>query len=130
MNHVSLIGNLTRDIELRKTQTGLSTCTFTLAVNGPKQSDGTRRTDYPQITAWRQTAELCAKYLHKGSKAGIEGRIQTRSYEKDGRKVYVTEIAADRVEFLTPKGSAPAQNAGEANDDGYVEVDTDDDLPF
>lgn len=131
INKVILIGNVTRDFELRKTQSGISNVTFSIAVNRPRAQDGTQNADYPQIVAWRKTAEICAQYLHKGSKIAVEGRIQTRSYDKDGHKVYVTEVVADTVQFLTPKGQqdVPAAPEPTASSDDFTEVD-DDNLPF
>lgn len=118
LNKVILIGNVTRDIELRKTQSGISTCNFSIAVNRPKSQNGNEGADYPSIVAWRQTAEVCAKYLSKGSSICVEGHLQTRSYEKDRAKVYVTEVVADHIEFLGKKPNSE-----------YTEV-RDDDCPF
>lgn len=117
---------------MRTTQSGLSTCNFTIAVERPKSKDGTRNSDFPQIVAWRQVAELCARYLHKGDRVGIEGTIQTRNYEKDGHKVYVTEVVANNIEFLQPKGQPAAQElepTGNVTEDGFAEVE-DSQLPF
>lgn len=134
MNKVILVGNLTRDPELRRTNSGLAVCTFTLAVNRPKNKDGVSQADYITIQTWRTSAENCAKYLSKGRKVAIAGKLATRSYEKDGRKVYVTEVVADDVEFLTPRGyegAEPKQEAVECSDEmqGFVPVD-DEELPF
>lgn len=103
MNKVQLIGNLTRDPETRystgENQTAI--CRFSIAINtgyGDKQ-----KTDYPQIVVFGKQAESCDRYLHKGNKVAISGRIQTGSYEKDGQKIYTTEVVAEQVEFLTPK---------------------------
>lgn len=133
MNKVILIGNVTRDLELKTTQSGICTCTFSIAVNRKyKNAQGTQEVDYINIVVWRQLAELCAKYLSKGRKVSVVGSIQTRSYDgKDGVKKYVTEVVADEVEFLTPRGQAgenvaPAQ-AGDVN--SFTEV-TDEELPF
>ena len=130
LNRVVLIGNVTRDIELRKTSSGTSTCAFSIAVNRPKAQDGTQNADFPQIVAWRKTAEVCAQWLHKGSKVAIEGRLQTRSYDKDGHKVYVTEVVADTVQFLDPRTAAGGPVAtGEVTPDGFAQVE-DSELPF
>lgn len=147
MNKCILIGNLARDPELRTTQTGLSTCTMTLAVNRRKNKDGVQEADFITVVAWRQLADLCAKYLTKGRKCAVVGSLQTRSYEaKDGSKRYVTEVLADNVEFLSPASqredapapqpsAAPAYNRqttmsdAMAAQDGFVEVN-DDKLPF
>ena len=133
LNTVTLIGNVTRDFELRKTQNGVSNCAFTVAVNRPRAQDGTQNADYPNIVAWRKTAEICAQYLHKGSKVAIKGRLQTRNYEKDGHKVYVTEVVAEEVQFLTPRGQsepeAPSQAPAADGPNDFTEVQ-DDELPF
>lgn len=133
INRVILIGNVVRDFELQKTQSGISKASFSIATNRPRAQDGTQNADYPQIVAWRKTAEICAQYLHKGSRVAVEGRIQTRSYDKDGRKIYVTEVVADTVQFLSPRNqqeqsaySAPVDDGGS---DDFKEVQ-DDDLPF
>jgi single-strand DNA-binding protein len=102
MNKATIIGNLTRDPELKTTASGISVCTFTVAVRRPYSKD---ETDFIPVVTWRQLAENCAKFLAKGRKVGVAGRIQTRNYEtNNGERRYVTEIIADEVEFLTPKG--------------------------
>lgn len=105
INRVVLVGRLTRDPDLRYTPNGNAVVNFTLAVNRTfKNSQGEQEADFINCQAWRTTAENVAQYLRKGSLAGIEGRIQTRSYENDeGRRVYVTEVVADSVQFLEPK---------------------------
>lgn len=97
MNKVILIGNLTKDPELRTTQGGKSNCNFTLAISGRNKT-----VEYVKCVAWEKTAENIAKFMSKGKRMGVEGRIQTRDYEKDGRKVYVTEVICTEVEFLSP----------------------------
>lgn len=151
MNKAILIGNLTRDPELRTTQSGVSACSFSIAVNRRfKNQSGEQVTDFFNIVTWRRTAELCSQYLTKGRKVCVTGEIQNRSYDaKDGTKRYVTEIIADEVEFLSPRGeqggfqqgggsqqgggySAPAQQASAAQpdyEDGFAEFD-ESDLPF
>ena len=110
MNKVFLIGNLTRDPETSETSSGVHVCRFAIAVNrNYTGSDGTRETDFFNITVWRQLAENCGKYLKKGSKVAVIGQLQNRSYEdKDGIKRSVTDIVASEIEFLTPKGVADA----------------------
>ena len=105
MNKVILVGNLTRDPELSETPNGLAVCRFAIAVSRDyANSDGNRETDFFNITVWRNRAENCGKYLKKGSKVAIVGRLQNRSYEdKDGIKRNVTDVVADEVEFLSPK---------------------------
>lgn len=119
LNRVILIGNLTRDPELRYTPNGVAVTTFTLAVNRPyTNQSGEREADFINVVAWRQLADLCANYLRKGRQAAVEGRLQTRSYEnKEGRKVYVTEVVAENVQFL---GSRSA-GEGSGYDPGFGE---------
>lgn len=102
MNKVILIGNLANDPEACTTSSGISQCSFRLAVQRRfANASGVREADFLPVVAWRQTAELCEKYLSKGRKVAVEGSIQTRSYDaQDGTKRYVTEIIADNVEFL------------------------------
>ena len=114
MNKAILIGNLTRDPEVRTTGSGTTVCTFTIAVNRRFQNQaGERVSDFFNIVAWRQLGELCGKYLSKGRKVSVIGEIQNRSYDaKDGSKRYITEIIADEIEFLTPKGQEGGSGAG------------------
>ena len=105
MNKVILIGNLTKDPELKQTQSGVSVCNISIAVSRDyTDSDGNRQADFFNINVWREKGENCHKYLKKGRKVAIVGSIQNRSYEdKDGAKRTVTEIIANDVEFLSPK---------------------------
>lgn len=107
MNKVILVGNLTRDPELSETPNGVAVCRFAIAVSRDyANSDGSRETDFFNITVWRGRAENCGKYLKKGNKVAIVGSLQNRSYEdKDGIKRTVTDVIANEVEFLTPKSS-------------------------
>lgn len=107
MNKVILVGNLARDPELSTTTSGKSVCKFTIAVNRPYTSaDGTREADFLSVIVWEKNGENCHKYLKKGSKAGVVGRIQTRTYDdKDGVKRYITEVVAEEVEFLSTRNS-------------------------
>ena len=111
MNRVELIGRITRDPELRYTSSNIATARFTLAVNRPFQSqNGEQGTDFINIVVWRKQAENVKKYVSKGSLVAVEGRIQTGSYEKDGQRVYTTDVVADSVQFLETK--AQSQNRG------------------
>lgn len=112
MNKVILIGNLTRDPELSETPNGVPVCRFAIAVSRDyANANGTRETDFFNITVWRGRAENCGKYLKKGNKVAVVGSLQNRSYEdKDGIKRNVTDVIANEVEFLTPKS---AQGEGE-----------------
>ncbi|MBR5250753.1 MAG: single-stranded DNA-binding protein [Clostridia bacterium] len=138
MNKVVLIGRLTKDPDLRNVGNNVSVCRFTLAVDRPYRSaNGNEATaDFFNIVVWRAQAENCGKYLQKGRQCAVIGRIENRSYEKDGEKHYVTEIIAENVEFL---GGANANGGSNANADEFgrrqpVEdlrpVEDDDQLPF
>jgi single-strand DNA-binding protein len=107
MNRVLLVGRLTKDPELRYTPSGVAVATFTLAVNRTfTNQQGEREADFINCVVWRKPAENVANYLKKGSLAGVDGRLQTRSYEgQDGKRVYVTEVVADSVQFLESRGS-------------------------
>jgi len=115
MNRVELIGRLTRDPELRYTSSNIATARFSLAVNRPFQSqNGEQGTDFINIVVWRKQAENVKKYCTKGSLVAVEGRIQTGSYEKDGQRVFTTDVVADSVQFLETK--AQSQNRVESAD--------------
>lgn len=107
INRTVLVGRLTKEVELKYTQSGVAVAHFTLAVNRPfSNQDGDRQADFINIVVWRKQAENSANFLKKGSLVGIEGRIQTGSYEgQDGKRVYTTEVVADSVQFLEPRGS-------------------------
>lgn len=155
INRIVLVGRLTKDPELKYTQSGVAICRFTLAVNRTfKSADGEQQADFPNIVTFRKTAENTANFLKKGSLAGIEGRIQTSSFDgQDGKRVFMTEVVADSVQFLEPKSARPEQpdshhsgqvssgtNTQQSNQSGGYERDTftnnapievtDDDLPF
>ena len=102
LNQVVLIGNLTRDPELRYTPDGTPVTSFTIAVNRPfVNRQGEREADFVPIVVWRKRAETCSEYLMKGSQVAVEGRLQVRNYEdKDGIRKWVTEVVARRVDFL------------------------------
>lgn len=123
MNRATLIGNLTKDPDMRQTQSGVPVCTFTLAVQRRyADQSGEKQADFFNVVCWRGLADNCGKYLAKGSKAGVHGSIQNRSYEdKQGNKRTVTEIIADEVEFLSRKVETQAP--------AYQEI-TDNELPF
>ena len=112
MNKITLIGNLTRDPEVRATPNGITVCTFTIAVNRRfANKDGEKETDFFRINAWRQLGEVCAQYLAKGRKVAVVGELQARTYEsKDGETRMSLDVQADEVEFLTPKNAAAEQS--------------------
>ncbi len=111
INNVVLVGRLTRDPELRKTQSGTSVLSFTAAVNRKFQSQD-QTADFINCVAWNQTADFLARYATKGALVGVEGRIQTRNYEdKTGNRVYVTEVVAESVQLLESKAEAERRQA-------------------
>jgi single-strand DNA-binding protein len=145
-NRVVLIGRLTKDPELRYTPSGVAVATFTLAVNRNfKNQAGEQEADFINVVVWRKPAENVANFLKKGSLAGVDGRLQTRNYEgQDGKKVYVTEVVSESVQFLEPRNSNNQQNNQStsqsntspnndrdpfANDGQLIDL-SDDDLPF
>jgi len=152
MNKAILIGRLTRDPDMRTTPQQVAVATFTIAIDRKfKNAGGERQADFINIVAWRQSAEFVGKYFKKGSKIVVVGSIQTRTYDdKDGKKVYVTEVVADEIEFAESKrddsgnGSyqAPVAGTGSSNQgsqnfpsvpstDGFLTMDDDDtSLPF
>ena len=143
MNRVILVGNLTRDPELTTTTNGVSLCRFGLAVQRRfAGQDGEREADFFNIVVWRGQADNCYKYLKKGSKCGIVGSLQTRSYDaQDGTKRYSTDVVAEEVEFLSTKGSSNSEESFEPAETGskstgksdivnkFEPID-DDNLPF
>ncbi|TCL71650.1 single-strand DNA-binding protein [Hydrogenispora ethanolica] len=136
MNHIVLIGRLTRDPELRYTPSGTAVTNFDLAVDRPvPNQQGERETDFIRIIAWQKQAELCANYLKKGRLVAVEGRLQIRSYEtQDGQKRRVAEVVANQVQFLdkgrddaTAAPGSGSSGSGGHDDLGGVNLD---DLPF
>lgn len=122
MNKVYLIGNLTRDPETRSTASGIPVCNFTLAVNRRVKADGKQECDFFNVVAWRQLGELCARYLGKGKKCAVFGRIETRTYEaQDGSKRSAFDIVADEVEFLSPVSQGTSQGY-QSNPGGYTQA--------
>lgn len=114
INRVVLVGRMTKDPVLRKTGTGASVTSFTVACDRRIKTEGQPTADFINCVCWNKVADNTAQFTHKGSLVGVEGRIQTRSYDdQSGRRVYVTEVVADSVQFLEPKGtnSAAAVNA-------------------
>jgi single-strand DNA-binding protein len=154
VNKVILVGNLGKDPELKYTPSGAAVATFSLATTDRfKDKDGNQKTEWHNIIAWRQLAEICGKYLHKGKQVYIEGRIQYRTYDdRDGNKRYITEIVADQMQMLGGRGSGSggdeggggynreAQSGGSSQDNSYDQsqksqveeppFNPDDDIPF
>ena len=145
INRVVLVGRLTKDAEIRKTGSGIAMATFTVACDRMKKKDEEKQADFIRCIAWRQSAEYLEKYASKGMVIGVDGRLQTGSYEKDGQTHYTTDVVCDNVRIVESKkqtSSEPrnvateshslkeyadeiSQNFGTA--DGYV---SNDDLPF
>ena len=133
MNKLTIIGNLTRDPELRTTQSGISVCSFTVAVNRRKHAEGQPEADFFKVSAWRQLGENCAKWLIKGRKVCVVGPVSVSTYQaNDGTTRAQMEITADDVEFLSSAGQEPAQEAPQQQAQaagGFTAVETDE-LPF
>lgn len=134
MNKFVGVGRLTKEPEIRSTASGTSVCTFTLAINRRFKTEGQQQADFIPIVSWGKTADICAKYLHKGSQVGVCGSIQTRSYDdKNGNKVHITEVNAEEVQFLTSR-SNEAENglkmAQEMFDGQMTPVEDMDEVPF
>ena len=132
MNSVVLIGRLTRDPEVRYTESQLAVARFSIAINRVPGRDGQDRgADFPNIVVFGKQAENCERFLTKGRQVAIQGHIQTGSYEKDGRKVYTTDVVADRVEFLEwgDRSQSSSQGSSVGIPEGFQAID-DDDIPF
>ena len=135
MNKLVIIGNLTKDPELRSTTTGISVCSFTVAVNRRHSGEGQPEADFFNVTAWRERAEICAKFLQKGKKVCVVGAVSCRTWETEsGKHGANLEVVADEIEFLSPRVSDPEQTTAPASakrdpKSGLEYVDTDD-LPF
>lgn len=153
INNVVLVGRLTKDVEIRKTQSGLSVASFTVAcdrrLSQEQKNNNEQSADFISCVAWRGSADFLGNYAHKGDTVGVEGRIQTRNYDRDEQKVYVTEIVANSVSILhsnqpkqaqaqtQPQQQVQTQNevATQANDliedylNGYSDINSDE-LPF
>ena len=151
INNVVLVGRLTKDVEVKKTQSGLSVASFTIAcdrrLSQEQKNNNEQSADFISCVAWRGSADFLGRYAHKGDAVGVEGRIQTRNYDRDGQKVYVTEIIANSVSILHSNQPRQAQAqtqpqqqtqntaATQANDpiedylNGYSDINSDE-LPF
>lgn len=134
------IGRLTRDPEVKQTQSGLSVCSFTIAVDRPYSKDREKQADFINCVAWRKRADFIGKYFEKGKPILVEGSIQTRNYEdKNGGKRTAVEVVADNVRFVESKGSGESIQAPKSADIGYAsgpngqdftEIEDNSDLPF
>lgn len=123
MNRVILVGNITKDIELKKSSNGLDFCRFTLAVpRSFTNEQGQKESDFINLVAWRTLAETLSKYVHKGDKLGVIAKLQTRTWKEDEETKYATDIIADEIEFLNSK-----KTSDKKEDKKGI---TDNDLPF
>lgn len=115
LNRVVLVGRLTKDPDLRYTPNGVAVANFTLAVNRPfSNQQGNNEADFINCVVWRRAAENLANFMSKGSLVGVDGRVQTRNFEgQDGKRVFITEIVADSVQFLESKGSSGSPRGGQ-----------------
>lgn len=137
MNRVEMIGRITKDIEVRKTQTGLSVARFTVACNRPVQKGKNQEADFIGCIAWRQTADFLGNYAKKGALVSVEGSIRTSSYDRqDGTKQFVTEVLCDRVNLLESKGKSSGNGQQQTTtlpedngQEGTLDI-SNDDLPF
>lgn len=140
MNKVILLGRLTKDVELRTTPSGVSVCSFSIAVNRRFAKDGQRDADFINCVAWRSTAEFISKYFSKGRMIGIVGSLTTGRYEKDGQTHYTTDVTVDEAYFADSKnsgseGTSPSYTndnnaASFGMNDDFMPTPADDDLPF
>ena len=135
MNKVILSGRICTDVELKTTESNVNVCSFKIAVSRRfKNAEGKYDADFPSCVAWRSNAEFISKYFKKGDPIELCGSIQTRTYEKDGQKVYVTEVVVDESGFVVSKKAEGTTDAAQSvpKNDGFVEMpnDVNDDLPF
>lgn len=136
LNCAVIMGRLTADPELRKTPSGVEVTRFTVAVDRAYKQGEEKKTDFINVTAWRNTASFLCKYFTKGSMVAVQGAIQTGSYEKDGRKINTFEILADNVSFCGDKNNGQSNNSSQNKPQGKetasygVDYDADDSLPF
>ena len=132
LNNVIIMGRLTRDPELRRTQGGTAVTSFTMAVDRDfKSQSGEKETDFIDVVAWRNTGEFAAKYLAKGRMAAVEGRIQVRDWQdKDGNRRKSVEVVADNVYFADSKRDSKPQESRTVDEQEFDEIEDDGDLPF
>lgn len=131
INRVVLVGRITRDPELRYTQSNIAVVSFTLAVNRMfADQSGERQADFIQCVVWRKQAENLARYVSKGALLGVEGRIQTRTYESDQGTRYITEIVCDSVQFLESRTEGQQTDDSDDFYEASTKLSVEDDLPF
>lgn len=128
MNRVVLVGRITKDPDLRYTSSQIAVVSFTIAVNRTYQKqNGEREADFINCVVWRTQAENLAKFVKKGQLIGVDGRIQTRTYEQDGQTRYVTEVLCDQITFLEPKSSSNSNSNNEFNKNNDVNNEPEED---
>jgi len=130
INRVVLVGRITKDPDVRTTSSGY-VARFTLAVNRPFSKDAEKSADFVSCVAFNKTAELMEKYVKKGALLGVDGRINTGSYEKDGRTVYTTDVICESIQFLEPKADTlPSNDIQNEYQKESSRLEVEDDLPF
>ena len=131
MNRLTIIGNLVRDPELRTLSSGVSVCSFTVAVNRRRKAEGQPEADFFRVSAWRQLGENCAKYLEKGRKVAVVGSVEARAYQaNDGTTRARLEVNADDVEFLSSRNEQSENALVSTDDTGMLDVTDSEDVPF
>jgi single-strand DNA-binding protein len=134
VNKVILVGNVSIEPEMRTTTNGTSVCNFSLATNSKRKGEDGEYHDFAEfhrIVAWQKLAEICSEYLTKGKQIYIEGRLQTRQWEKDGQKHYTTEVVASNMVMLGRKDEARVEAEGHVLDPKVLKGDSEDgDIPF
>lgn len=130
MNRVSLCGRLTKDCELRVTTTGTAVCTFTVAVDRPRNKDGVKEADFIRCKCFGKQGETIAFYKGKGDMIAVDGRLQTGSYEKDGIRHYTTDVIVERADFLIKEKNAQRDEKQPSRTPKGFEDINDDDVPW
>ena len=130
LNSITIMGRIGKDIELRRTNNGHAVCAFSLAVDRDYKENGNKATDWINCVAWRQNAEYVSKYGTKGRMVGLEGRLQSRSYEdKNNNKRTVWEVMVNNL-YFADKVDTASNTTGDTTTHEFAEIETDDDLPF
>ena len=133
MNKLIIVGNLTKDPDLRTTASGVNVCSFTVAVNRRKKENQEQEADFFRVTAWRQLADICAKFLQKGKKVAVTGSVSVSTYTgSDGFTRASLDVTADDVEFLSPRfGDVPPEVPAKRDQPEFIQVNmSDDELPW
>ena len=132
MNRVILMGRLVRDPEVRYSQDSMAVARYTLAVDRRIKKEGQQSADFIQCVAFGKSSEFAEKYFHKGTKIVVEGRIQTGSYEKDGQRIYTTDVVVESQEFAESKKESAPQETPSSVGDGFMNIPDglDEELPF